>query len=142
MFGRMMNDKLGKIHFWGTIIPFNFIFIPMFFLGAAGEQRRVYDYRHFPELARPEFQALRIVSTVALLVMLAFQLVFFYNFIKSLMRGPRASKNPWRSNTLDWTTDSPPPHGNWAEMPTVYRAPYEYSVPGRAEDFWPQDEKA
>jgi len=141
MFGRMMSDKLGKIHFWGTIIPFNFIFIPMFFLGSAGEQRRVYDYRHFPELARPEFQALRIMATVALLVMLAFQLVFFYNFIMSMRRGPKAPKNPWKSNTLEWTADSPPPHGNWAEMPTCYRAPYEYSVPGRAEDFWPQNEK-
>ena len=142
MFGRMMNDTLGKIHFWGTIIPFNFIFIPMFFLGAAGEQRRVYDYRHFPELARPEFQALRITATIALLVMLAFQLVFLYNFITSLMRGPKAPKNPWKSNTLEWTADSPPPHGNWPELPTVYRAPYEYSVPGRAEDYWPQNEKA
>jgi cytochrome c oxidase subunit 1 len=141
MFGRMMNDRLGKIHFWGTIIPFNFAFIPMFILGAVGEQRRVYDYRHFPELARPEFQALRILATVAVLVMLAFQLVFIWNFVVSLMRGPKAPKNPWRSNTLEWTADSPPPHGNWPELPTCYRAPYEYSVPGRAEDFWPQSQK-
>jgi len=140
MFGRMMDDRLGKIHFWGTIIPFNFIFIPMFILGSVGEQRRVYDYRHFPELARPEFQALRITSTVALLVMLAFQLVFFYNFFMSLRRGPKAPKNPWKSNTLEWTADSPPPHGNWSELPNCYRAPYEYSVPGRAEDYWPQNE--
>jgi cytochrome c oxidase subunit 1 len=142
MFGRMMSEKLGKIHFWGTVIPFNLIFIPMFFLGAAGDHRRIFDYTNFPDLARPELQALRIIATVSLVVMLLFQFVFLYNFINSLFRGARAGKNPWRSNTLEWTTDSPPPHGNWAKMPTCYRGPYEYSVPGRAQDFWPQDEPA
>src|SRR5499427_3506393 len=142
IFGRMMNDTLGKIHFWGTIIPFNFIFIPMFFLGLSGEHRRIYDYTNFPDLATPSMQALRITSTVALVVMLLFQFVFIFNFIYSWLRGPKAEKNPWRSNTLEWTADSPPPHGNWREMPTVYRGPYEYAVPGRDSDFWPQDERA
>jgi cytochrome c oxidase subunit 1 len=142
MFGKMMNEPLGKIHFWGTVIPFNLIFIPLFFLGAAGDHRRIFDYSHFPDLARPELQALRILATMSLVVMLSFQFVFLYNFINSLIRGPKAPKNPWRSNTLEWTTDSPPPHGNWSTMPTVYRGPYEYSVPGRAQDFWPQDEPA
>jgi cytochrome c oxidase subunit 1 len=141
IFGRMMNETLGKIHFWGTIIPFNFIFIPMFFLGLSGEHRRIYDYTNFPDLATPSMQALRITSTVALVIMLLFQFVFLINFIYSMLRGPRAEKNPWRSNTLEWTTDSPPPHGNWREMPTVYRGPYEYATPGRDSDFWPQDEK-
>jgi len=141
MFGRMLNDTLGKIHFWGTIIPFNFIFIPMFFLGMHGEHRRIYDYNNFPDLANPAMQALRITSTVALVVMLLFQFVFLYNFIRSLIAGPRAPRNPWKSNTLEWTTDSPPPHGNWAELPTVYRGPYEYATPGRELDYWPQDEK-
>ena len=138
----MMNETLGKIHFWGTVIPFNLIFIPLFFLGAAGDHRRIFDYSHFPDLARPELQALRILATTSLVVMLSFQLVFLYNFINSLIRGPKAPKNPWRSNTLEWTTDSPPPHGNWSKLPTVYRGPYEYSVPGRAQDYWPQDEPA
>ncbi len=142
MFGRMMNETLGKIHFWGTIIPFNFIFIPMFFLGLSGEHRRIYDYTNFPDLATPSMQALRITSTVALVVMLLFQFVFLFNFIMSMIRGKRAEKNPWKSNTLEWTADSPPPHGNWAEMPTVYRGPYEYAVPGRERDYWPQDERA
>jgi cytochrome c oxidase subunit 1 len=142
MFGKMMNETLGKIHFWGTIIPFNLIFIPMFILGAAGEHRRIFDYSHFPELATPELQALRILATVALLVMLAFQFVFFFNFAWSLRSGAKAPKNPWKSNTLEWTTESPPPHGNWKELPTVYRGPYEYSVPGRADDYWPQNERA
>ena len=86
--------------------------------------------------------ALRVTATVALVVMLLFQFVFLYNFISSLVRGPKAGKNPWKANTLEWTADSPPPHGNWAELPTCYRGPYEYSVPGRTTDFWPQNEPA
>ncbi len=142
MFGRMLDERLGKIHFWGTIIPFNFIFIPLFFTGAAGDHRRIYNYMNFPDQATPELQALRITATVALLVMLAFQAVFFFNIFKTFRSGKKAEKNPWDSNTLEWTADSPPPHGNWAELPTVSRGPYEYGVPGRAKDYWPQNEKA
>ncbi len=143
MFGRFMNETWGKIHFWGTIIPFNFIFIPMFFLGLSGEHRRIYDYTNFPDLAVPWMQQLRIVSTVSLVVMLLFQFIFIWNFIYSMWKGKRAGNNPWNANTLEWTTTSPPPHGNWpvAEMPTVYRGPYEYASPGRDTDFWPQNEK-
>jgi cytochrome c oxidase subunit 1 len=142
MFGKMMNETLGKIHFWGTVIPFNFIFIPLFVLGAAGQHRRIYNYQHFPELAGADFQRLRVIATVSLIVMLAFQLVFVTNFILSLRRKEKASRNPWKANTLEWTTESPPPHGNWPpdQMPTVYRGPYEYSFPGRAADYWPQNE--
>ena len=138
MFGKMMNDRLGKIHFWGSIIPFNFIFIPLFILGAAGQHRRIFDYRGFPELV--QYQDLRVLATVSLLVMLGFQLVFFYNCIVSWLSGEEAGKNPWDSNTLEWTTPSPPGHGNWPveELPTVYRGPYEYSHPDREEDYWPQ----
>ena len=136
MFGRMLNETLGKIHFWGTIIPFNLIFIPLFILGAAGQHRRIYDYTNFPELA--PYQPLREFATVSLLVMLGFQLVFIFNFFYSLRNGAKAGKNPWKSNTLEWSAESPPPHGNWAELPTVYRGPYEYSHPDREEDYWPQ----
>jgi len=144
MFGRMMNETWGKVHFWGTVIPFNFIFIPLFFLGLNGEHRRIFDYHSFPQLDTPYMHALRITATVSLIVMLLFQIPFIINFIVSAIRGPKADKNPWRSNTLEWTTDSPPPHGNWPpnEMPEVHRGPYEYAVPGRAEDFWPQNEPA
>ena len=138
MFGRMLDERLGKIHFWGTIIPFNFIFIPLFVLGLAGQHRRIFDYTHFPELATEELQLLRIIATVALWFMMGFQLVFFYNVIKSWLGGPPAGKNPWKANTLEWSAPSPPGHGNWERMPTVYRAPYEYAVPGRDEDYWPQ----
>jgi cytochrome c oxidase subunit 1 len=140
MFGKMMNETLGKIHFWGTIIPFNFIFIPLFILGAAGQHRRIYNFQNFPELATQGLQDLRILATVSLLVMLAFQLVFFVNCIISWRKKEKdAGPNPWKANTLEWTTESPPPHGNWSELPTVYRGPYEYSVPGRAEDYFPQN---
>jgi len=140
MFGRMMSDRLGKIHFWGSIIPFNFIFIPLFVLGMGGQHRRIFDYSNFPELSLPWMQDIRVLATSALLVMLSFQVVFFYNFIKSLRSGEKAGKNPWNANTLEWTTESPPPHGNWKELPTVYRGPYEYSLPDREKDYWPQNE--
>ncbi|MDJ0850564.1 MAG: cbb3-type cytochrome c oxidase subunit I [Myxococcota bacterium] len=140
MFGKMMDERLGKIHFWGTIIPFNLIFIPLFISGAAGQHRRIYDFTNYPELA--PLQDIRVFATVAMLVMLGFQFVFIYNFFKSLARGEKAPKNPWEANTLEWTAESPPPHGNWPELPKVYRGPYEYSVPDREKDYWPQNEPA
>jgi cytochrome c oxidase subunit 1 len=142
MFGRMMNDTLGKIHFWITIISFNVIFIPLFMLGAAGQHRRIFDFTNFPELAVPWMRDLRVLATSALLVMLGAQVIFIYNLFHSMFRGEKAGKNPWKSNTLEWTAESPPPHGNWQELPNVYRGPYEYSVPGRDEDYWPQNEPA
>jgi len=142
MFGRMLNETLGKIHFWGTIIPFNLIFIPLFILGLGGEHRRIYNYEHFPELAGADFFFWRQVATISLVVMLLFQIVFFVNFVWSLLRGKKADKNPYNANTLEWTVPSPPPHGNFAELPTVYRGPYEYSHPDRKLDYWPQNEPA
>jgi cytochrome c oxidase subunit I len=138
MFGRMMNESLGKVHFWGTVIAFNFIFIPLFLTGSAGDHRRIYDYAEFAELAVPWLQSLRQLATVALVVMIVFQFVFLWNFFYSLFRGPRAEANPWKANTLEWLAPSPPPHGNFAEMPVVYRGPYEYGVPNRKTDYWPQ----
>ena len=142
MFGRMMHDGLGKLHFWGTIISLNFIFIPLFVLGAAGQHRRIYNYNHFPELSTPDLQNLRVMATASLIVMIAFQFVFLFNFFWSMVRGEKAGPNPWRACTLEWTTPSPPGHGNWPanDMPRVYRGPYEYSVPGRDEDYWPQNQ--
>jgi len=140
MFGRMMNEKLGKLHFWFTAVPFNVIFLPLFLLGLAGQHRRIPDFTIFPDLAGEDMQALRILATSALLVMLAFQPVFLFNFFWSMFRGERAGKNPWKANTLEWTAESPPPHGNWPELPHVYRGPYEYGTPGRELDYWPQNE--
>jgi cytochrome c oxidase subunit 1 len=140
MFGRMMNETFGKVHFWGTIISFNFIFMPLFFLGARGDHRRIYDYTNFPDLMKPGMQDLRILATVALLVLLSFQVVFLVNFFYSMVKGPKAEQNPWKANTLEWQAASPPPHGNFPVLPTVYRGPYEYSHPEAAEDYWPQNQ--
>ncbi|MDZ7781287.1 MAG: cbb3-type cytochrome c oxidase subunit I [Gemmatimonadota bacterium] len=144
MFGKMLDERIGKIHFWGTIIPFNFIFIPLFMLGGIGQHRRIYNYQHFPDLAEPYMYALRQIATISLVIMLLFQAFFFYNVIKSWISGEKAGKNPWKANTLEWTAPSPPPHGNWPPeaLPKVYRGPYEYGHPDREEDYWPQNEPA
>jgi cytochrome c oxidase subunit 1 len=140
MFGRHMNETLGKIHFWGTVICFNCIFIPLFFLGLGGQHRRIWSYENFPGLNSPEMQDLRIFATSSMVLMLLFQIPFLINFFMSMFIGKKAGNNPWRANTLEWVAPSPPPHGNFAELPTVYRGPYEYSVPGREEDYWPQNQ--
>ncbi len=143
MFGRHLNESLGKVHFWGTIIPFNLIFIPLFVLGMSGQHRRIYSYEHFPELFEPWQQHLRILATVSLVVMLLFQILFLLNFVMSMFRGEKAGRNPWKANTLEWLAPSPPGHGNfghgrWEDMPKVYRGPYEFNHPDREEDYWPQ----
>lgn len=142
MFGRHMNQTIGKIHFWFTIIPFNLIFLPQFLLGLAGQHRRIYDYSNFPQLSTHELQHLRIVATTSLIVMLIAQVPFIINFFYSIFKGRKAEKNPWKANTLEWTADSPPGHGNWAVLPDVHRGPYEYSHPDCEKDYWPQDEPA
>jgi cytochrome c oxidase subunit 1 len=139
MTGRMLNVTLGKIHFWGTFIPFNFIFLPLFITGMGGDHRRIYNYENFPDIFE-KLQPLRVFATVALVIMLLFQVAFFINIFISLRKGAPAGRNPWQANTLEWTTESPPPHGNWPvdELPKVYRPPYEYGHPDRQEDYWPQ----
>jgi cytochrome c oxidase subunit 1 len=139
MFGRRLNETLGKIHFWGTIVGFNCAFIPLFITGLAGDHRRIYSYEGFAQLATPGLQELRIIATMGAITMLLFQLPFLVNFFVSLRTGEKAEANPWKANTLEWTVPSPPPHGNFAEFPTVYRGPYEYGAPERAEDYWPQN---
>ncbi|GIL16839.1 MAG: cytochrome-c oxidase [Oligoflexia bacterium] len=136
--GRMYNETLGKVHFWLTTISFNLVFFPLFFSGMAGEHRRIFDYSMWKSLMTPEIMNIRIISTLALIVLFLSQFIFVFNMIKSALSGPKAEKNPWKSNTLEWQADSPPPHGNFAQTPVVHRGPYEYSVPGRSEDYWPQ----
>ena len=85
------------------------------------------------------FFFLRILATVFLVIMLCAQVIFIYNFFSSIARGKKADANPWKANTLEWVAPSPPPHGNFAEMPNVYRGPYEYGTPGRADDYYPQN---
>jgi cytochrome c oxidase subunit 1 len=141
MFGRKLNEFWGKIHFWGTVIPFNGIFLPLFILGAAGQHRRIAGYTAYPDLYTENLQDLRVFATGSLIVLILFQIPFFINFIVSLKRGEKAGPNPWKANTLEWVAPSPPPHGNFGNnLPEVYRGPYEYSVEGREKDYWPQNE--
>ena len=137
MFGRHMNEFWGKVHFWGTFIPINLVFLPLFYTGAAGQHRRIFSYESFHELA--DLQHIRIWATSMLVITLLFQFVFFVNFFGSMFRGRKAERNPWRATTLEWLAPSPPPHGNFGgKYPSVYRGPYEYSHPDHDEDFWPQ----
>ncbi len=137
MFGRSMNMKWGKIHFWGTLICMNGIFFPMFIQGMAGVQRRLFD----PTVQAHNVivQPTNIFMTASALLLLAFQVPFIVNFFHSMFRGEKTSDNPWDATTLEWACPSPPlPHQNFKTEPKVYREPYEYSVPGRKEDFYPQ----
>ena len=140
MFGRMMNETLGKIHFWLTFITFNCTFIPMHLIGVGGHMRRIYNPMQY-EFLQP-MQPMNVFITVSAFCLGAAQLVFIFNFCRSLYRGKTAEQNPWQANTLEWSAPSPPPHGNWGEtIPSVYRGPYEYSSPEVAEDWLPQDKQ-
>ena len=138
MFGRMMDARLGYIHFWFTFVGVYLVFFPMHYIGIAGFPRRYYSWTTFDTFAG--FTDLNMFVSIAAIVTFSAQLVFGFNFFYSIFRGRKAPANPWRSNTLEWTTPINPGHGNWpGEIPTVYRWPYDYSKPGAAEDFIPQD---
>ncbi len=138
MFGRMMNPTLGYIHFWITFAGVYVVFFPQHYLGIAGFPRRYYSYTGFDFTSK--YQDLAELSTIAAIVVFAANLIFLYNFFYSIFWGKKATANPWRSNTLEWTTPVNPGHGNWeGEIPTVYRWPYDYSKPGAPEDFIPQN---
>jgi cytochrome c oxidase subunit 1 len=137
--GRRMNEMLGKIHFFGSFVFINLIFMPMFIQGLAGVNRRLYDgglqYAH----AQPVLY-LNLVMSIGAWGLFLFQLPFIVNFFMSMKGGQKATDNPWDATTLEWATPTPPPHGNFLKVPEVYRGPYEYSVPGHATDFFPQHE--
>jgi cytochrome c oxidase subunit 1 len=136
--GRRMNELLGKIHFWGSFVTINLVFMPMFIQGLHGVNRRLYDGGQQYAHAQPVLYLNGVMSYAAWGLFL-FQLPFIFNFFYSIWKGPRVSDNPWEATTLDWAaTPSPPPHGNFLETPRVYRGPYEYSVPGHKGDFVPQ----
>jgi cytochrome c oxidase subunit 1 len=137
MFGRMMSERLGKLHFWLTFAAFYAVFLTQHFLGLGGMPRRYYAFSKFEFLA--PIRDLNAFISVAAFVLGAAQLVFLVNFFWSLFRGAPAGQNPWRATTLEWVAPTPPPHGNWGEaVPEVHRWPYDYSVPGAPEDFTPQ----
>ena len=141
MFGRMMNTGLGYVHFWITIVGAYGVFFPMHFVGLAGAPRRYYDYTVYQDLIqylRHNYGFEWYCHLFAIFAAVA-QLLFLFNFFYSIFRGPKAPQNPWRSNTLEWTTPVEHIHGNWpGELPTVHRWPYDYSKPGAEEDFIPQ----
>ena len=138
MFGRMLNERAGQLHFWLTFVGVYAIFIPFHVMGIVGHPRRnaeaFYDYLKV-------LQPLHVFITVAALVTAAAQLIFLANFLWSLFKGPKAGDNPWEATTLEWATTSPPPHDNFGgHVPVVYRGPYEFAVPGAPEDYTMQTE--
>ena len=138
MYGRLMNKKLGYAHFWLTLISGYGVFFPMHFVGLAGAPRRYYSNTEFPFLDL--VQDLNEVITVFAIIGGIAQLIFFYNFFYSIYNGRKSTQNPWKSNTLEWTTPVEMGHGNWpGPLPVVHRWPYDYSNPDHEEDFVPQD---
>lgn len=134
--GRTMNSALGRIHFFLSFVFMNVVFMPMFFQGMAGVSRRLYDqtlYAHGDAV-----QGLTRMSSWGAWMLGLSQLPFILNFFMSLRAGKKVSDNPWEATTLEWAAPSPPPHGNFAAVPSVYRSPYEYSVPGIRQDYFPQ----
>ncbi len=139
MFGRMMNLRLGYAHFWITIVGAYGVFFPMHFVGLAGAPRRYYDYsvyNDFDASTGEMIMDLNVIITVFAIIAAIGQGLFLFNFFYSIFRGPKAVQNPWKSNTLEWTTPVEHVHGNWpGELPTVHRWPYDYSKPGASEDY-------
>ncbi len=139
MFGRMLNNRMGYVHFWITIIGAYGVFFPMHFVGLAGAPRRYYDYSVYQDFDMESYNLmfdLNVIITIFAIISALAQIIFLFNFFYSIFRGPKANKNPWKSNTLEWTTPVEHIHGNWPnELPTVHRWAYDYSKPGAEEDF-------
>jgi cytochrome c oxidase subunit 1 len=142
MYGRMMNTRLGYAHFWVTLVGAYGVFFPMHFVGLAGAPRRYYDYSVYGEFDTNSYEMimdLNVIITVFAIIAAVGQVIFLFNFFYSIYRGPKAVQNPWKSNTLEWTTPVEHVHGNWpGALPVVHRWPYDYSKPGAEEDFIPQ----
>ncbi len=138
MFGKFLNEGLGKVHFWLTFVGVYGIFMPMHFLGLAGHPRRYFDSTAVTFLQK--LQPVHVFITVFAIITISAQLLFLYNVIWSLIAGKEAKEeNPWHATTLEWSIPSPPPHDNFGGVePVVYHGPYEFSVPGAADDFIPQ----
>ncbi len=134
MFGRMMNDKLGYIHFWPTFIGVYAIFIPMHVMGLVGMPRRYSSFTEYTFLNKTH--SLVMFVTIAAIITAFTQILFFFNFFWSIFKGKPAGDNPWKATTLEWATTSPPPFDNFGGVvPTVYRGAYEFAVPDAPEDY-------
>jgi len=143
--GKTMNEVLGKIHFYGSFVCMNGIFMPMFLQGLTGLSRRManggYDYAHAKEVLY-----LNEIMSISAFLLFIFQLFFIFNFFWTIFRKrykTESDTNPWKATTIEWTDTSSPPlgHGNFEVIPSVYRGPYEYSVEDHEKDYWPQTEE-
>jgi cytochrome c oxidase subunit 1 len=145
--GRMMNELLGKLHFWLSVIFINGLFLPMFLQGMAGVHRRWYDGgKTYEQISAKEvFGRTSLewneVSSFCAFALGVVQIFFIVNLVWSFWNGKKAGRNPWQATTLEWDTPTPPPHGNFDKELRVYRGPYEYSVPGADKDYTPQTEE-
>ena len=135
MYGRFMNETMGRIHFWMTMVGAYAIFWPMHYMGMAGVPRRYYRFDTFD--AFNHFAGLNQFITIAAILVFAAQLLFVFNFFHSIWWGRKmTTQNPWGANTLEWTTPIEPIHGNWpGNLPTVHRWAYDYSKEGAEKDF-------
>lgn len=137
MYGKMMNKNLGYVHFWVTAVCAYGVFYPMHFIGMAGLPRRYYTNSAFPLF--DELTDVNVLITMFAIIGAIFQIVFFWNFFYSMFYGKKATQNPWKSTTLEWTTPVEHIHGNWpGEIPEVHRWAYDYNKPGHDDDFVPQ----
>ena len=142
--GRMLNEGLGKFHFWVTFVGLYCLYYPMHYLGILGVPRRYFSNvgpNGLPDFIPDSAQFVNIWISIAAICVASVQLLFLYNLYRSATRGKPAGGNPWGATTLEWqTADTPPTHGNFGkELPSVYRWAYDYSVPGAEEDFIPQN---
>jgi len=134
MFGRLMNESIGKVHFWITFVGVYCIFVPMHVMGLVGMPRRYSQFTEY-EFLHGLHPLVLFVSISAIITILA-QLIFYFNVVWSVFKGKKADDNPWEATTLEWNTSSPPPHDNFAGvLPTVYHGPYEFAVPGAPNDY-------
>jgi len=138
--GRMLDSVLGQFHFWVTFPGAYAIYLPMHYLGLLGVPRRYYELGETNFIPQSAETLNAFITIVALVVGFA-QLVFLFNLVWSAFKGRLAGSNPWQATTLEWQTpETPPGHGNWGPtLPVVYRWAYDYSVPGAAQDFLPQN---
>jgi cytochrome c oxidase subunit I len=141
MFGRMMNETWGRVHFFLTLAGTYAIFMPMHYLGVAGGTRRYSQYTEVAYLQK--LMPIHEFMTYAAIITISAQFIFVINLFWSMFKGPKASDNPWEATTLEWTTATPPPHDNFGGVtPVVNHGPYEYGVPGAARDYVMQTDPA
>jgi cytochrome c oxidase subunit 1 len=134
MFGRQLNESIGKIHYWITFVGVYCIFVPMHVMGLVGMPRRYSQFTEYEFLK--DLHPLVIFVSVAAIITVITQLLFYFNLVWSLFKGKKVGENPWEATSLEWVTASPPPHDNFGgHVPAVYRGPYEFSVPGAAKDY-------